>query len=222
MTAAPVWKTRAAKAMVHFLPMESEVLPPAKLPKREMMLRLPMRTSVCTSVMLRSCCMNNTAPLITPTSGHQNTKSRGRTPFLVSKTIKKKKQRRTSLFIRRLRLTVSEKNVVQGRKEGAGHNVFSGSAAMIILRVRVHSLILIPLVSDRDRRKNRATVIFYRRKSHFSSPRIQTEEQSRTGSQKRISDNEFLLRNPADVGKGSRSETETRKLSSPLCVDQNW
>uniref|UniRef100_A0A7C9A2W8 Uncharacterized protein n=1 Tax=Opuntia streptacantha TaxID=393608 RepID=A0A7C9A2W8_OPUST len=44
--AAPAWKTPAANAIVHFLPIASDVFPPAKLPNNEIMLRMPTRTSI--------------------------------------------------------------------------------------------------------------------------------------------------------------------------------
>ena len=71
---------------------------------------------------------------------------------------------------------------------------------MIILTsflcVGVHSLILIPLVSDRDRWKNRATVIFYRRKSHFSST-------SRTGSEREFQTTNFSEEIPRMSGRAA-------------------
>lgn len=70
ITAAPAWKTMAANPIVHFLPIASEVLPPPKLPNRESMLRIPTRTSTCTSVIFKSSLIKITAPLITPTSAY--------------------------------------------------------------------------------------------------------------------------------------------------------
>lgn len=68
ITPAPDWNTMAAKAIVHFRPTASDVLPPAKLPNREMMLRIPMKTSSWTSVIFKSSLRNRMAPLMTPTS----------------------------------------------------------------------------------------------------------------------------------------------------------
>ena len=93
---------------------------------------------------------------------------------------------------------------------------------MIILRVGVHSLILIPLVSDRDRRKNRATVIFYRRKSHFSSPMIQTEEQSRTGSEREFQTTNFCEEIPRMSGRAADLKRRLENYHLLCVLDQNW
>ena len=51
MMAAPAWNTAAARPMVHFRPMASEVRPAARQPRREMKVRHPTSSSCCTSVM---------------------------------------------------------------------------------------------------------------------------------------------------------------------------